>query len=147
MLTGVAVLFALAMPRAVVDNLYGYLFQLRPNIEWREALRDRAGLFEPKLLVYLKQAALSSALDFDPFLDSYGGAQSYSVLQETEGADRASIVVRIHAAHTPLGPRDRKVTVELVRGEEWKIQNFRYHWASPDDLVSYLKRNRIVDGL
>jgi hypothetical protein len=126
----------------VVEDFYTWIFQVKVPEPWQEVVRQRRDLLTDVLGATLCERSLRQGLDFEPFLDSDGKASGYRILNSEQRGKMAMVSLRIQGASTGLANRDRIVVVELQNAPVgWKIANFHYQWAEPEDLLSICRRH------
>ena len=131
------------MPRQIVEEFYSWIFQVSVPVPWQEVVRNRRVYLTDILWGKLREQAVRGNFEFDPFLDSESGADSYKLLACEQKGERAMVSVAITGAKGPSGKHDRKITVQVDHElDGWKIANVYYQWAQQEDLLSLCRRLR-----
>ena len=130
-------------PQIVIQSFYSWIFQLRPPIPWTEVVRTRQSYFTEELWGTLRSQG-PAVLDFDPLLDSQGGAEGYRIRMQQVQGTAAIVNVTILGGVGPTGSRDRDLEIHLkLDFDAWRIDNIYYAWAVREDLLSLCRRHRV----
>lgn len=107
-------------PAQRTEELYRWIFAIKPPMPWREVVAHRKDLLSGGLLNALLEAERTRRLDFDVFVPVNGSPTGYKV----EALSGATVRVTLHTQ-----PHDVSQTLHWRQQDGWKLDDIEYPWA------------------